>query len=97
MRNFNQKAAVGQPGEKILTRCAVSGRTSAYGFRNLGYPGLSDQPLCDERAPADEKHPYVLIDFAPDLTDKEFLTCCQSASTRIHHGKSAGEALDRSL
>ena len=48
------------------------------------------------RAPR-RKHPYVLIDFAPDLTDKEFLTCCQEKLYENGYGKSAGEAIDRSF
>ena len=45
------------------------------------------------RALADEKHPYVLIDFAPDLTDKEFFDLLSERFYENTHGKSAGEAL----
>ena len=77
-RGENPDAVCSERGELQLTASGISGipvfQISRYATRAL----------------ADEKHPYVLIDFAPDLTDKEFLTCCQSASTRIHMARAPG-------
>ena len=80
-RGENPDAVCSERGELQLTASGISGipvfQISRYATRAL----------------ADEKHPYVLIDFAPDLTDKEFFDLLSERFYENTHGKSAGEAL----
>ena len=71
---------------------------SERGELQLTASGISGIPVFQisryaTRALPDEKHPYVLIDFAPDLTDKEFFDLLSERFYENTHGKSAGEAL----
>lgn len=61
MRNFNQKAAVGQPGgEKPDVVCSERGELQLTASGISGIPVFQISRYAT-RALADEKHPYVLI------------------------------------
>lgn len=79
-------------GEKPDVVCSERGELQLTASGISGIPVFQISRYAT-RALADEKHPYVLIDFAPDLTDKEFFDLLSERFYENTHGKSAGEAL----
>ncbi len=80
------------PGENTHAVCSERGELQLTASGISGIPVFQISRYAT-RALADEKHPYVLIDFAPDLTDKEFFDLLSERFYENTHGKSAGEAL----
>ena len=80
-RGVQPDAVCSERGELQLTASGISGipvfQISRYATRAL----------------ANGEHPYVLIDFAPDLTNKEFFDLLSERFYENAHGKSAVEAL----
>lgn len=79
-------------GEKPDAVCSERGELQLTASGISGIPVFQISRYAT-RALADEKHPYVLIDFAPDLTDKEFFDLLSERFYENTHGKSAREAL----